>query len=93
MWLWGREDVDSGLRSILKGEMFAPRDQTVKMAVGAQIGFLQRSAQESVAQKVRGVVVWASCQERETGYTYGIASGELNAGKRSEESGGVVVGE
>ena len=60
MWLLGREDVDSGLRSILKGEMFAPRDQTVKMAVGAQIGFLQRSARESVAQKGRGVVVWAS---------------------------------
>jgi hypothetical protein len=54
MWLWERKDVGSGLRSILDGEMFAPRDQTVKMAVGAQIGFLHRSAQKSVAEKVRG---------------------------------------
>jgi hypothetical protein len=53
--IWWVESVDSGVVSDLDGVMFAPRDQTVKMAVGAQIGFLhRRSAQESVAEQGRG---------------------------------------
>ena len=55
MWWWGRKSVDSGVVFDSNGVMFAPRDQTVKMAVGAQIGFLhRRSAQESVAEQERG---------------------------------------
>jgi hypothetical protein len=92
MCFWERKDGDSGLRSILDGEMFARRDQTVKMAVGAQIGFLHRSAQ---AEKVRddslGELNVKS--ERRQAWKYSIASDESNAGKRSEESGVVGGGE
>jgi hypothetical protein len=47
-------DVDSELRSILNGEMFAPRDRTVKIAVGAQIGFLQRVPRSRLPRKCEG---------------------------------------
>jgi hypothetical protein len=86
MWRLRRGDVDSGLVSDLNGEMFGPRDQTVKTAVGAQIGFLhRRGAQESVAEKVRGAIVWAAGASRfvmSERRQCSIASGGLNnAGK------------
>lgn len=84
--------VGSKLHLIFNGVTFAPRDQTVKMAVGAQIDFLhRRSAQESKSEGIdwaRGVCY----SERRQAWKYGIASVELNAGKRSRLDSGAEGG-
>jgi hypothetical protein len=59
--------------------MFAPRDQTVKMAVGAQIGFLHTGV--GSGERTNEGRVWA--RREDLLFSDGIASGELNAGKRS----------
>jgi ethanolamine utilization protein EutQ (cupin superfamily) len=40
MCWWEKRGVDSRVVSNSNGVMFAPKNQTVKIAVGAQIGFL-----------------------------------------------------
>jgi len=61
--------------------MFAPRDQTVKMAVGAQIGFLHTGV--GSGERTNEGRVWARREDllfSDGRQAYGIASGELNAG-------------